>query len=62
MLNVYSIRVARGTAEETMQMMQVLNTLERFHRYDLSEKELQMNDTFADVHSPIFDLIINNPN
>jgi hypothetical protein len=46
-----------GTIEEMMEIMQVkenclLTTLERFHIYDLS----------ADVHNPIFDLIINNPN
>jgi hypothetical protein len=34
------------------------NTLKRFHIYDLSRQKLQMNDTFTDIHNPIFDLII----
>jgi hypothetical protein len=59
---------AYGTIEETMEIMQVtkeghlLNTLELFHIYDLSKRKLQMNDTYADAHNPIFDLTINNPN
>jgi hypothetical protein len=39
----------------------LLNTLEQFYKYDLSKKKLQMNDTYTGTHSPIFDLIINNP-
>jgi hypothetical protein len=55
---------AYNTTEETMEVLQIkkrgqlLTTLKCFHIYDLSRKELQMNDIFADVHNPIFDLII----
>jgi hypothetical protein len=58
---------AYGTIEETMDIIQttkkghILNTLEQFYIYKLSEKKLQMNDTYTDTHNPIFDLIINNP-
>jgi hypothetical protein len=40
------------TIEETMEVLQIkkkgqfLNTLERFHIYDMSRKKLQMNGTF----------------
>jgi hypothetical protein len=37
----------------------LLNTLERFHIYSVSKQKLQMNDTFSDIHNPIFGLIIN---
>jgi hypothetical protein len=37
---------------------QLLNTLEIFHIYNLNKLKKQMNDTFADTHNPIFDLII----
>jgi hypothetical protein len=40
----------------------LLNTLQKFYIYDLSKKELQMNDTYTDIYKPIFDLLIkNNP-
>jgi hypothetical protein len=29
--------------------------------YKLSSRKLQMNDTFMDLHNPIFGLLINNP-
>jgi hypothetical protein len=35
-----------------------LNTLERFHICDMTKKGLQMNDTFTDMHNPIFDILI----
>jgi hypothetical protein len=35
-----------------------LNTLERFHLYKMTKKGLQMNDTFRDIHNPIFDILI----
>jgi hypothetical protein len=35
-----------------------LNTVNRFYIYDLIKRGLQMNDTFADIHSPIFDTLI----
>jgi hypothetical protein len=39
----------------------LLNSLERFHIYNLSNKMLEMNYTFADLHNSIFDPLINNP-
>jgi hypothetical protein len=35
----------------------LMNTLECFHIYNLSKDNLQMNDTYADTHNPIFNLI-----
>jgi hypothetical protein len=39
----------------------LLNTLERFYIYDLSEKKLQMNVTYTVTFNPIFDLLISKP-
>jgi hypothetical protein len=52
-----------NTIKETMEVLQIkkkgqfLNTLEHFHIYNLGKQKLQMNDTFADIHNPIVDLI-----
>jgi hypothetical protein len=35
-----------------------LNTLERYHIYEMTKRGLQMNDTFMDMHNPIFDVLI----
>jgi hypothetical protein len=39
-----------------------LNTLEKYHIYKTSKEGLQMNDTYIDIHNPIFKVIqeINN--
>jgi hypothetical protein len=37
----------------------LMNTLERFHIYNLSKENVHMNDTYADIYNPIFDLITN---
>lgn len=48
------------TVDQTIEILHVekkgpkLSTLERFHMYDITEKGLQMNDTFTDTHKPIF--------
>jgi hypothetical protein len=34
-----------------------LNTLEKYHIYKVSKEGLQMNDTYIDTHSPIFEMI-----
>jgi hypothetical protein len=34
-----------------------MNTWERFHIHRLSRDGLQLNDTYADTHNPIFTLI-----
>lgn len=53
-----------GTTDQTLEFMpsekkrQSLNILEHFCIYNLSRQVLQMNDNFADIHNPIFALII----
>jgi hypothetical protein len=50
--------------DQSMQVLHIekkspkLNKLERFYIYDLAKRGLQMNDTFADIHNPIFHAII----
>lgn len=49
-----------GTIEDTMEIITVgrqkvyLNTLEKYHIYKISRKNLHMNDTSIDAHNPIF--------
>jgi hypothetical protein len=51
--------------EDTMDILHIerkgplMNTLERFHIYNLSKENLQMKDTYADTYNPIFNLITN---
>jgi predicted transcriptional regulator len=51
------------TIDKTMKMLHMekkgpkLNTLERFHIYDITKKGLQMNDTFTDIYNPVFDIV-----
>jgi hypothetical protein len=37
----------------------LMNTWERFHIYKLSKEGIQLNDTYADTHNPIFKIISN---
>jgi hypothetical protein len=52
------------TMDQIMTVLQVekkgqkLNTLGRFHVYEMTRKSLQMNDTFTDIHNPIFYILI----
>jgi hypothetical protein len=52
--------------DQTMEVLHIekkghkLNTLERLYIYDLTKKGLQMNDTFTDMHNPIFHIQIKN--
>jgi hypothetical protein len=39
-------------------MGQKINTLEKYHIYNTTKKGLQLNDTFTDIHNPIFDVLI----
>jgi hypothetical protein len=39
-----------------------MNTWERFHIYKLSTDNLQMIDTYTDIHNPILNLIKNQYN
>jgi hypothetical protein len=50
-----------GTSEvfHTKKKGKLLNSKERFHIYNFSKQKRQMNDTFADTHNPILNLIIN---
>jgi hypothetical protein len=49
---------------QTMEVLHVekkeqkLNTLERFHIYNLTKKALQMNDMHTETNNPIFDTLI----
>jgi hypothetical protein len=35
-----------------------LNTLERHHIYKIAKRGLQMNNTFTNMHNPLFDALI----
>jgi Leu/Phe-tRNA-protein transferase len=35
-----------------------VNTLEKFHTYEIMKKGMQLNDMFADMINPIFDALI----
>jgi hypothetical protein len=54
-----------GPLEDIMEVLrldrkgQLMNTWERFHIYKLSKEGIQLNDTYADTHNPIFRLLIN---
>jgi hypothetical protein len=56
---------AYGTIEDTLDILHIekkgplKNTLERFHIYKLSQENMQLNDTYTDIHNPIFNLITN---
>jgi hypothetical protein len=51
--------------EDTMDILHIerkgplINTLERFHIYNLSKENIQMNDINADTYNPICNLITN---
>jgi hypothetical protein len=56
------------TIEKTMDIFHFgrnsphLNALERFYIHNLSAQKLQMNDTYTDIHNPIFNLILKQKN
>jgi hypothetical protein len=37
---------------------QVLDTYERFHIYEISQRNIQLNDNFAETYNPIYNVII----
>jgi hypothetical protein len=49
-----------GTITDTMEIIKTgrkrryLNTLEKYHIYEMSKDNLRMNDTNIDIHNPIF--------
>jgi hypothetical protein len=34
-----------------------MNTLERFHIYEISKQGMHLNDTFTDIANPIFETL-----
>jgi hypothetical protein len=52
--------------EETMKILhiekksQILNTYERFHIYNVSKQNIQLNDTFTETYNLIYDTILTN--
>jgi hypothetical protein len=52
-----------GTMTDTMGIIttgrkgKYLNTLERYHIYKTSRKNLHINDTHVDTHNPIFGVL-----
>jgi hypothetical protein len=52
-----------GTITDTMEIVKTgkkgrhLNTLEKYHIYRISEDNLHMNDTYIDIHNPIFETL-----
>jgi hypothetical protein len=61
--NIHETGHAYNTINQTMKVLNnarkghKLNTLERYHIYDLTKKALQMNDTFSDLNNTIFDIL-----
>jgi hypothetical protein len=37
---------------------QMLDTYKRFHKYEISKQNMQLNDNFAETCNPICDIII----
>jgi hypothetical protein len=37
---------------------QMLDAYERFHIYEISKQNMQLNDNFAETYNPIYDIII----
>jgi hypothetical protein len=52
------------TIEKTMKILhiekkgQMLDTYERFHIYEISKQNLQLNDNYAEIYNPIYNTII----
>jgi hypothetical protein len=50
--------------EKTIQILhvdkkgQTLDTYERFHIYEISKQNIQLNDNFTESYNPIYDTII----
>jgi hypothetical protein len=50
--------------EKTMKILhiekksQILNTYERFHIYEVSKQNMQLNDTFTEAYNPKYDMIL----
>jgi hypothetical protein len=52
------------TIDQTMEILyigkkgRVLDTQERFHIYEMSKQNIQLNDNFTETFNPIYDTII----
>jgi hypothetical protein len=52
-----------GTITDTMELVKIgkkgrhLNTVEKCHIYRISKDNLHMNDTYTDIHNPIFETL-----
>jgi hypothetical protein len=42
----------------TEEKSQIFNTYERFHIYEISKQNMQLNDTFTETYNPIYDMIL----
>jgi hypothetical protein len=57
--HILDTQYAYGTIENTLDILHIekKGPLERFHIYKLSQENMQPNDTYTDIHNPIFNLI-----
>jgi hypothetical protein len=52
------------TIDQTMEILHIgkkgraLDTYERFHIYEISKQNMQLNDNFMETFNPIYDTII----
>ena len=53
-----------STTDKTLEVLYIgkkgrtLDTYERFHIYEISKQNLQLNDNFTEMFNPIYDVII----
>jgi hypothetical protein len=54
---------AYGNITDTVKVVKIekkrkhLNILEKYHTHKMSENRLHMNDTYIDIHNPIFEAL-----
>jgi hypothetical protein len=46
------------TILHTEKKVEMLDTYERFHIYEISKQNLQLNDNFTETYNPIYNTII----
>jgi hypothetical protein len=62
--HILDTRHEYGTMEKTLEVLYIgkkgraLDTHEKFHIYQISKHDLQLNDNFIDTTNPIFDTIL----
>jgi hypothetical protein len=53
-----------GTINQTMEILHIakkgraLDTYEKFHIYEISKQNMQLNDNLIETYNPIYDVII----